>query len=87
MIIWIISMKYLEELKAGECCSIAKELFIVTTDFKRDGSRMIVNLNSGILRWMDGSTTCDTSSIFTLDNENNTFIAIKPQISNENHIY
>jgi hypothetical protein len=80
-------MKYLEELKPGECFCITKELFIVTMDFKKDGSRMVVNLNSGISRWMNGSTVCDISPIFTLDNENNTFIAVRPQISNENHTY
>lgn len=80
-------MKYLEELKAGDCYIFNKELFVVTTDFKRDGSRMVVNLSSGTTRWMDGSSVCDTVQIFTIDNENNSFVAIKPQTANENHIY
>lgn len=80
-------MKYIEELKPGDCCSIEQVTWIVTCDYKRDGSKLLINLSNGQPRWMDANAVCSIVQIFRLDTENNTFIPFKTYEYNENHIY
>lgn len=80
-------MKYIEELQAGDCCNIGNNLYIVTSDFKKNGTRLLIHLNTGFAKWVEGNTTCDIVPIFTVDTDNNVFIPIKEYKSNENHIY
>lgn len=81
-------MKYLEELEAGDCCTIDKSMFIVTTDFKKNGSKLLINLVTGLPSWYQPSTVCDKILIFSIDEQNNSvFIPLKPEKQNENHIY
>lgn len=67
---------FIEELDNGDCFASSGELFIVTTDYKKDGSRSSVNLNSGASRWFKADTIVNKISIFYTDNESN-IIAIK----------
>ena len=64
-------MKYIEELVVGDAFTFKDNLFILTSDFKKNGHRMVVNLNNGLISWLNSDDTVDIQPIFTLDTENN----------------
>lgn len=69
-------MKYIEELSIGDCFMSQTNYFIITTDFKKNGQRLCVNLNDGSTKWFDSNAFIDSIDIFTLDKDNNV-IAMK----------
>jgi hypothetical protein len=76
-------MQYLEELVAGDCFEAEIGSFIVTTDFKKNGQRLCINLKSGISRWLESNHLIEKLDIFKLDKENN-IIAIKERTKTTN---
>lgn len=73
-------MKYIEELSIGDIFTTKNILYILTSDFKKDGSRMGISLSNGFSFWFNGQDPVDIQPIFTMDKENN----IIP-ITNANH--
>jgi len=69
-------MKYIEETEIGECFSLDKNYYIVTSDFKKNGSKLCINLKTGFGLWVSSDSMIDTTDIFTLDKDSN-IIAIK----------
>lgn len=69
-------MQYLEELAAGDCFECEIGSFIVTTDFKKHGQRLCIDLKTGSSRWLESNHLVEKSDIFRLDKDNN-IIAIK----------
>lgn len=69
-------MKYIEELDAGDSFELLGEIYVLTTDFKNNGSRMCINLKTGQIQWFNGSSVVDISQLFIMD-KNNHLIAIK----------
>jgi hypothetical protein len=76
-------MQYLEELIPGDCFESEIGSFIVTTDFKKDGNRLCINLKTGISRWLESNYLVEKLDIFKLDKENN-IIAIKERTKSTN---
>lgn len=72
----INNMKYIEELSIGDCFAISSSNFIITTDFKKNGQRLCVNLKDGSTKWFEPNASVDNIDIFTLDKDNNV-IAMK----------
>lgn len=64
-------MKYLEELKHGECFKFNNDLFILTSDFKNNETRLCYNLSSGFPKWLNNNSMVDICPIYTLSQENN----------------
>jgi hypothetical protein len=64
-------MKYIEELVAGDIFAFKDNIFILTSDFKKNGNRMAVNLNNGLISWLNSDDTVNVQPIFTIDTENN----------------
>jgi hypothetical protein len=64
-------MKYLEELKSGDCFVYKEQNFLLTSDFKRDGSRLCYSLVSGYPKWLSGQDIVEPLSIYSLDKDNN----------------
>ena len=64
-------MKYLEELNAGECFVYKEQKFLLTSDFKRDGSRLCYSLVSGYPNWLSSQDIVEPLSIYFLDKDNN----------------
>lgn len=64
-------MKYLEELKIGECFSSNNNNFILTTDFKKNGQRLCVDLSDGSTKWIANDNVVNIIDIFTFDKDNN----------------
>jgi len=69
-------MKYLEELISGDCFSLEDNNYIVTTDFKKDGKKLCVNLKTGFSNWIKPDETVETIDIFKFDKDSN-IIAIR----------
>lgn len=70
-------MKYLEEIATGESFSFDQSNYIVSSDYKRNGDRMCVNLKTGFCKWLSANTVVDACPIYVLD-ENNNILAVRP---------
>lgn len=64
-------MKYIEELACGDYFSLNNDFFIVTTDFKKNNTRLCISLNTGESRWIDNTIMVDILMIYRLDKDNN----------------
>lgn len=69
-------MKYIEELFIGEFFSLNGEFFVNTQDFKKDKSKLAINLKTGIGRWLPHDSMVESIDLFTLDKDNN-FVSIR----------
>lgn len=64
-------MKYIEELKSGEAFVSENSVFILTIDFKKNGSRLAINLSSGEPKWFNSDSMIDVEPLYRLDKDNN----------------
>ena len=64
-------MKYLEELSHGECFRLNNELFILTSDFRNNDTKLCYSLSSGFPKWLKNDSMIDVCPIYTLSPENN----------------
>lgn len=64
-------MKYIEELSHGECFRYENSLYILTSDFKNNGTKLCYNLNTGFPAWLKDDFMVDICPIYTLSQENN----------------
>lgn len=64
-------MKFIEELFPGDCFTSDNNFYIITTDFKKNNSRLCVCLTTGCARWFDPSYLIESTNIYRLDKENN----------------
>lgn len=69
-------MKYLEELLIGDCYQHNECQYVVTTDYKQNGSRLCVSLVDGTTKWMVSDLMVEQIDIFTVDKDSN-IVAIK----------
>jgi hypothetical protein len=75
-------MKYLEELSHGDCFSFNGSNYITTTDFKKNGAKLAVNLSTGQSNWIESDSIVENIDIFTLDKDSNV-IAMKERSSDD----
>lgn len=73
---------FVEELVAGDCFEISGDIFILTSDFKKDGSRYCLNLRNGLFRWFKSDTITTKIGIFYTDKDGN-IIALKELNKND----
>jgi hypothetical protein len=73
-------MKYIEELKSGEAFTINSDIYLLTTDFKKNGDKLAVNTKTGFLRWFDLSTIIEETDIYFISDGN--FSPINPRQKN-----
>ena len=64
-------MKYLEELKSGDCFVYKHQNFLLTSDFKKDNSKLCYSLNDGYAKWMSSQEIVEPLILYTLDKDNN----------------
>lgn len=64
-------MKYLEEINPGDIFSIDNIHYLLTIDFKKNGSRLVYRLDNGSPAWLAGNSLVQISPIYYLDKENN----------------
>lgn len=65
-------MKYLEELKPGDCFLYQNQLFLLTSDFKANGNKLSYSLITGFPVWLSSQNIVEQCPIYTLDKDNNT---------------
>ena len=64
-------MKYIEELNIADCFIYKENIFILTSDFKKNGAKLAISLNNGFPCWFELQEVVELTSIFTTDKENN----------------
>jgi hypothetical protein len=79
-------MKYIEELCPGDSFELNKSLFLLTSDFKKNGERLAISMTNGSSKWMASDCVVDTVPLFYLDANNNT-LPIKHVPSPSYNIY
>lgn len=67
---------YLEALQNGDAFSLDNDFYIVSCDFKKDGSRLCLCVKTGNMRWYPSNTIVKNIQLYTLDKDNN-ILAIK----------
>jgi hypothetical protein len=63
--------KFIEELVAGDTFDLDGQKFIITSDFKKNGDRLCININNGNLRWIKSNYHITQISLYAMDNNNN----------------
>jgi hypothetical protein len=66
-------MKYIEELKYGQLFLYNKAFYLLSADFKQKkhkNQHMCIELNSGLIQWLDSDTIIDNIPIFYQDSSN-----------------
>ena len=69
-------MKYIEELCGGDCFVYNTEKFLITTDFRKNGSRLAYSLTSGSPHWFNSQEMIEIDHLYTIDKDNN-IISVK----------
>jgi hypothetical protein len=70
-------MKYLEELKPGDCFINNKnQKFLLTSDYKNNNDRLCFSLNNGYPAWMNSQEVVEPLILYTIDQDSN-IITIK----------
>ena len=69
-------MKYLEELRHGDCFKYNETFFVLTSDFKNNHTKLCYSLIDGNSKWFSDDTIVDLCPMFTT-NEDNQIIPIK----------
>ena len=64
-------MKYIEELQNGDCFEYQNKKFLLTADFKKNGSRLAYSLTDGSAHWLESNTIIEICPIYFLDKDNN----------------
>jgi len=72
-------MKYAEELNSGDCFVYENVKYLLTSDFRKNGSRLAYSLSNGFPLWIQSNAIVENLQIYHLDKDNN-IIAIKETI-------
>jgi hypothetical protein len=68
--------KFIEELNSGDFFELEDKRFIITSDFKKNGDRLCIEINNGNARWLKSSCHVDHIFLYAMDSNNN-FTPIK----------
>lgn len=75
-------MKYIEELKHGDCFEFEDSIYVKSLDYKKNGDCNCISLKNGSSKWFRSNEIVSATNVYTLDKENN-IIAIKPTEKND----
>lgn len=64
-------MKYIEELNIGDTFTYKDQMFLLTSDYKSNGSRLCYSLVNGQPCWLTSQTIIEHNPIYILDKDNN----------------
>jgi hypothetical protein len=80
--------KFIEELNSGDSFEIEGKRFLLTSDYKKNGLRLSIDMNNGSCRWFEADCHVSLISLYIMDSNSN-FMPIKeiqsdvpPQIKN-----
>jgi hypothetical protein len=81
-------LKFIEELESGDALELEGRSFIITSDFKKNGDRLCIDIATGNSRWIKSDYPVNLINLYTVDSNSN-FMPIKeiksdvsPQIKN-----
>lgn len=75
-------MKYIEELSLGDTFTHMDQIFVLTSDFRTNGSRLCYSLLNGQPAWFSNQTMVEHNPIYILDKDSNTIpVKITEKIS------
>lgn len=63
-------MNHIETMFGGETFDYKDQIFVSTSDFKKNGSRLCVNLKDGSMKWLEPSTLVTKNPIYLIDKDN-----------------
>lgn len=67
---------YIEELTCGDSFSCNDNKYVLTCDHKKDGSKLAIDLMTGLSRWLKSDTIVEKIQLFIMDKDN-CIVAIK----------
>ena len=70
--------KYIEELNSGDSFEFENNIYLLSSDFKKNGERMALSVKSGQSRWINASSMVHPCELYLMDKDNN-IIALKPK--------
>ena len=78
--------KFIEELVPGDIFELENQNFVITSDFKKNGERLCVNLNNGNVRWFNSDSHVIHINLYAMDSNNNfhPIKEIKSDVSTKN---
>lgn len=74
---------YIEEIPSGRTFIFSNELFLITSDSKKDGSKLCISMQNGNSRWLKPNLVVKTVSLYYINNDNN-FLPIYENLIKEN---
>jgi hypothetical protein len=74
---------YVEEIPCGRTFVFSDELFLITSDSKKDGSRLCISMQNGNSRWLKPNLVVKTISLYFINNDNN-FLPVYENLIKEN---
>jgi hypothetical protein len=66
--------KYIEEMDNGECFMYNSDLYIITSDFRKNKNlyeKKCIAIKDGSCRWMSSNSIVDKIDLFYRDKDNN----------------
>lgn len=64
-------MNYIEELKFGDAFEYNDIIYVLTTDFNKNGFKFCISLIDGFGQWLAGETIVSKINLYKLDQTNN----------------
>lgn len=64
-------MKYIEELSTGDCFIYDSKKFLLTSDFRKNGSKLAYSLNDGSCCWINSQSAVESLEIYFIDPDGN----------------
>ena len=68
--------KFIEELNSGDSFETEGKRFLLTSDYKKNGSRMLTDIDNGSCRWFEADCHVSLISLYIMDSNSN-FMPIK----------
>lgn len=66
-------MKYIEEINNGQIFYFENKFYVLSADLKKNNTKnkhMCIQINSGLIRWLDSDTMIEIVPVFYQDKEN-----------------
>jgi hypothetical protein len=70
-------MKRIEDLESGDTFELDGNFYVLSRDYKKNGDRNCVCLETGNSKWIDSEQFVTHNPIYYLDQDNN-IVALKP---------
>lgn len=63
--------KFIEELISGDFFETQTGRYILTSDFRKNGEKLCIDINTGHMRWFKPNDHIKSISLYAIDSNNN----------------